>query len=70
MPKHEIIAHLPLHAMKNEDFTIEVRSNGQLLGDLIVGQGSVRWRPGGRQYGYRLGWERFDQVMQENGTPN
>jgi hypothetical protein len=69
MPKHEIITHVPLHVMTNEDFTIEVRSDDELLGDLIIGQGAVTWHPGGKQYSYAMGWERFADFMQEHGTP-
>jgi hypothetical protein len=69
MAKHEIITHLPLHAMSNEDFTIEVRSNDKPLGDLIIGQGSVRWHPSGSPYAYKIGWERFGRMMKDKGRP-
>ena len=68
MPHHRIITHVPLHAMTNEDFTIEVRSNDVLLGDLIIGQGTVTWHPGGKHSSYRMGWERFDSMMQKHGS--
>jgi hypothetical protein len=68
MPEHEVIAHVPLHAMTNEDFTIEVRSNAILLGDLTISQGTVTWHPGGKHSSYVMGWERFNRMMQDHGT--
>jgi hypothetical protein len=68
MPQHEVIAHLPLHAMTNEDFTIEVRSNNKLIGDLTNSQGRVTWHPAGKHSSYVMGWERFNRMMQDDGS--
>jgi hypothetical protein len=49
--------------------TIDVRAGDQLLGELVIRKGSVSWRAGGAQYVFKMGWERFDEMMQKHGRP-
>ena len=67
MPKHEIITRVPKHAITNEAVTIAVRSDDELLGELLIAQGSIRWRPAGYLHTFGMRWERFDEFMQESG---
>ncbi len=64
MPKHEIEAGLPAHEIVNADVTIAVKSDGKLLGELLVSRGSVDWRPARHQYSVRLSWEKFARLME------
>jgi hypothetical protein len=67
MAEHDV--HLEINhriTIQHVDAEFPVRSDGRLLGRLLVSKGSVDWVPafGSR---HRLGWEQFDQLMRENG---
>lgn len=66
MPEHRITVHpsKPL-TVDNADLVIEVTSDGQRLGRLMISRGTVDWRSRNHQTSTRMGWEAFDQLMQE-----
>jgi hypothetical protein len=70
MPEHRTITRVPSHDITDADLAIEIRADGQLLGDLVIRRGSVDWHAGGHQYAFKMGWELFDRVMRENGKPH
>jgi hypothetical protein len=67
MPAHQLAVILPANAVFSSDVDVVVNSGGQLLGTLAVSKGSIDWIPRGSQSRWRLGWERFDDVMQQQG---
>jgi hypothetical protein len=68
MPEHEVGLQIPQRIwIKNVDIQIPVRSDGQLLGQIHISQGSVDWIPAKKHHRFRLGWERFAQVMADEG---
>jgi hypothetical protein len=67
MPEHRVTAHVPSYAIENTDLEIEVRSDKLLLGVLLIRQGSIHWRPSYFPSGFRMKWERFDELMREHG---
>lgn len=67
MPTHEIYMTMPTKIVLNKDTEFEVYSDGGALGTLKVSKGTVEWRPKGFTYGFHLDWEKFDQVMQNEG---
>ena len=38
------------------------------LGELRISRGTIDWVPRNHAQAYRLEWERFDEVMRENGV--
>ncbi len=68
MAEHSITARVPAHKAENTDLTIEVRSDKKLLGELIVHQGAIDWRPAYFKGGFRMKWEKFDDLMREKGS--
>ena len=46
-----------------------VRSDGELLGVLLVSQGRIAWRPRFGRHGQQLevSWEDFDEFMRNDG---
>ena len=38
------------------------------VGALHVSRGAVVWFPSGTTYGYKMGWKKFDEIMQEYGS--
>ena len=53
--------------VENVDATFPVWSDDERLGALRVSKGSVDWQPAHGQMVYRLSWERFAELMKENG---
>ena len=67
MAEHRITTRVPSHEVANKDLAITVKSDDRFLGELLISKGSVDWRPSNHHQLYRLGWERFDELMRENG---
>ena len=57
----------PTRNLARADVTFRVRHNRRTLGTLEVSQGAVVWYPRNAQYGQKLIWQRFANLMQENG---
>jgi hypothetical protein len=57
MPRHEISITLPRKPLKNVDTTIEIKSDGEKLGELLISKGSLDWVPAGAQKPRRISWE-------------
>jgi hypothetical protein len=38
-------------------------------GELLISKGSIDWIPGNARTRYLMGWEKFDETMQKDGTP-
>jgi hypothetical protein len=68
MATHKITVHpsKPL-AVDSADLVIEVTSSDQKLGELRISRGSIDWAPRAHAQARTLGWEEFDQLMQEHG---
>ena len=63
MAKHEVRFVLPWRRLGKEDVIFRVVQDDELLGTLKVSQGAVVWWPGKAKLGYKMTWERFDQMM-------
>ena len=72
MPEHEVRWRLPTKRgwpVGSRDMHFRVRSDAELLGVLLVSQGTIAWRPrhGRRGQELQMSWEDFDAIMQEAG---
>ncbi len=68
MSEHEIYMTVPTKVVLNKDTNFDIYSDGASLGTLKVSKGSIEWRPKNHTYGFHLPWERFDELMRENGS--
>jgi hypothetical protein len=68
MAKHDMTAQVPPQQIRNTDLTVEIRADGELFGDLVVSKGSISWRASGHHYVFKMGWQKFDKMMRDNGT--
>ena len=50
------------------DACFRVRDDDGMIGELQVSKGSVVWFPAEAKKGYKLGWFRFDKLMQDAGV--
>ena len=60
MAEHEIVSRIPTIEVLNTDVEFDVRSDGKLLGRLLVSRGQLEWK---RRYARRphvIYWEEFD----------
>ena len=66
-PRHSVQANLELRKFGKlgSSLTLVIRSQGKKLGELEVGQGSVRWTGKYRQVTKRINWTRFAKHMDD-----
>jgi hypothetical protein len=64
---HKVTFSLPKRDVGNADVEFLVRSDGIVLGKLLVGKRALVWRPKNKKYGKKLAWGQFDKMMQANG---
>jgi hypothetical protein len=68
----KVTAFLP-HSMdltklkSSNTLNVEVRSDDELLGTLLLGRGSVQWWPGGNKiYSLRKNWRAFAEMLSQH----
>ena len=69
MPKHQLFVDLDLTGVEvmKKDVVFKIYQEGEKFGELRLSQGSVVWRGRGDKIGRKIGWNRFNRVMQEEG---
>lgn len=68
MAAHEVDITLPKRELGRADAVFDVKADGVTLGALHVSRGAVVWFPSGTTYGYKLGWAKFNELMQAHGN--
>jgi hypothetical protein len=63
------LKNLPSVELGNTDLSIVVKDDGGTVGHLLISRGAIEWRPRNHSVHRRLGWKRFDSVMEEKGRP-
>lgn len=63
--KHKVTATMVSHELTKAGtgITLDIFSNNARLGTLLVGQGSMQWKPAGQQSSKRIDWTTFAQKM-------
>jgi len=70
MASHDVSFKIPQKVVLAKDIEMEVKSDGALLGRLLISKGNVEWLPGGNVTNkYRLSWEKFAMLMETKGNP-
>ncbi len=67
MARHSVNFTIPERSLGNADVEFLVKRDGELLGRLWISKGTVVWVPKNSRQGYEIGWQKFDELMQENG---
>ena len=68
MPKHDVTIEIPKRSLLAKDIEFTVRSNGGMLGTLLVGKGNIEWVPANHHvHKRRLSWEKFADMMESQG---
>ena len=66
MAKHDVSFNVPPRSFGKTDIEFIVKIDGEIFGKLAVSNGSFVWFPRLSRNGRKMGWERFDEMMQEN----
>jgi hypothetical protein len=68
MAKYVVTLSLPVRVLNRADVVFDVVQEGTKFGTFTVSNGSMVWFPRGTRYGYKLGWEKFDELMKSDAT--
>lgn len=66
MARHDVTFAVPERALVKADLAFKVKRDGDMVGRLKVSNGTIVWVPKNAQYGYKLGWVKFDEPMREH----
>ena len=69
MAQHEVKFTIPERPLGKADVEFSVKRDGEAVGRLKVSNGTIVWVPRNKKYGFKLGWVKFDELMQQNGAP-
>jgi hypothetical protein len=67
MATHNVTIDLPTRFVLHSDVTFAGWSDEAKLGELQVSKGSIDWLPGNGRTRYRMRWEKFNDLMKEEG---
>ncbi len=67
MAQHEVKFTVPERPLGRADVEFSVKRDGEAIGRLKISNGSIVWVPKNKKYGFKLGWVRFDELMEEHG---
>lgn len=68
MPTHDVTIEIPKKSIQAKDIKFTVKSDGGMLGSLLVSKGNIEWIPANNSVRKRrLTWERFAQMMESEG---
>lgn len=66
MAKHDVNFEIPARPLGRADVQFAVKRDRKAMGTLTVSNGSIVWFPPRTSYGYKMGWQRFDELMKEH----
>ena len=67
MAQHEVKFTVPERPLGKADVEFSVKRDGEVVGKLKVSNGTIVWVPKNKSYGFKMGWTKFDELMQEKG---
>jgi hypothetical protein len=65
MAQHDVTFAIPERSLRKADLEFNVKRNGEKVGRLKVFHVTVVWVLKNARHGYKLGWVKFDEPMQE-----
>jgi hypothetical protein len=67
MAKHKVQFSVPKRPLGSADVEFDVTRSNEKLGRLKVSKGSIVWVQKNNEFGHKMGWEKFDELMQKGG---
>ena len=68
MATHKVMMSMPPREVKRADAQFAVERDGKKFGTLEVSNGSLVWFPPYTNYGFKVSWKKFHEMMEENAT--
>ncbi len=65
---HDVKFSIPKRTLGKSDVEFDVNRDGSKLGTLKISKGSLVWFPSGTSYGHKMGWKKFDELMQSHAN--
>jgi hypothetical protein len=65
---HKVIVTIPPRELNRADAVFNVERDGHKFGTLNISNGSVVWFPPYTTYGWKMSWQRFHDIMEQNAT--
>jgi hypothetical protein len=62
---HDVRFSLPERQLGKADIVFKVKKGQLKFGTLKISKGSIVWFPRSTSKGYKVGWKKFDEFMQE-----
>jgi hypothetical protein len=62
---HNVKFVIPERDLGKADIEFNVKRSGVKVGTLRISKGSIVWFPKDKSYGFKIGWTKFDELMQE-----
>jgi len=66
MANHDVLFTIPWRKLTKSDVEFIVKRDGEIFGKLAISRGSIVWFPKGSRQGRKMGWKKFDEIMQEH----
>ena len=66
---HEVTFTIPERSLGKADVEFKVKRDGSAGGTLKVSNGSIVWVPANKQYGFKIKWKEFGELMAEHAEP-
>ena len=66
MAKHDVSFNVPQRRLGKTDIDFVIKIDGELFGKLAISNGTIVWFPKGSKNGLKMGWKKFDEMMQDN----
>ena len=65
--KHKVTFSIPERQLGKADIEFKVKANGKALGTLRISKGAIVWVPLSKHYGYKVGWQDFNDLAIKYG---
>lgn len=66
MSKHDVRFDVPVRRLGKTDVNFYIEVDGETFGQLSISNGAIVWFPKGSKNGRKMGWKKFDEMMEEN----
>lgn len=62
---HNVKFVIPERDLGKADIQFNVKKNNLKFGTLKISKGSIVWIPKDKSYGFKIGWKKFDELLQQ-----
>jgi hypothetical protein len=67
MATHNVKVNLPWRELGKSDVQFEIFQGKKKLGRIKISKGGIDWYPKNKKYPKKMGWAKFDRIMNDAG---